>query len=154
MHLYIVRHGKAEQDSASGLDKDRRLAAKGERQARWLGERIAGRADRPGVIISSPFVRADQTARLLNGSLEVELHHDERLIVDRPVSGVLEMVQEFSAFESVALVGHNPQLERLCGMLAGEPRFEMKTGMGAVFEIADPQNTHANARLIDVLRME
>lgn len=153
MHLYIIRHGKAEQDSSSGRDRDRELAPKGERQARWLGEQLAGASDAPTVIIASPFARADRTARLVNESLGVELIYDDRLIVDEPVSGASELIGEYGTGDSIALVGHNPQLGRLAGMLAKEPMFEMKTGMCAVFEITDPQNAHGSARLVEVMRM-
>ena len=154
MHLYIIRHGKAQQESPTGRDRERGLAPRGERQAEWLGEQLGGRDDAPTRIVSSPFVRADQTARLVNNSLAVELAYDDRLIVDEPTSGVFELIGEFNPGDRVALVGHNPQLSRVCGMLAKDPTFEMKTGMCAVFGIAEPRNAHGNARLVGVMRMD
>ncbi len=154
MHLYIIRHGKAQQDSPTGRDRERELAPRGERQAEWLGEQLAGRNDAPTRIVASPFVRADQTARLVNHSLAVELAYDDRLIVDEPASGVFELIGGFQRGDRVALVGHNPQLSRVCGMLAKDEYFEMKTGMCAAFEVTDPQHAHGNARLIEVLRMD
>ncbi|MEZ6210145.1 MAG: hypothetical protein R3B46_02710 [Phycisphaerales bacterium] len=50
-------------------------------------------------------------------------------------------------------MGHN-QLSRVCGMLAKDPTFQMKTGMRAVFEVTDPQHAHGNARLVGVMRMD
>lgn len=154
MHLYIIRHGKAQQDSPTGRDRERELAPRGERQAEWLGERLAGGSDAPTRIVSSPFARAGQTARLVNESLGVDLVYDDRLIVDEPAGGVFELIGEFNPGDRVALVGHNPQLSRVCGMLAKDPTFEMKTGMCAVFEIAEPRNAHGNARLVGVMRMD
>lgn len=153
MQLYIVRHGKAEQDSSTGRDRDRELAPKGQRQARWLGEQLAGRPDAPTTIYASPFARADQTARMINESIGAELLYDDRLIVDEPASGLFDLIGEHGAGEAIALVGHNPQLSRVAGTLAREPYFEMKTGMCAIFQITDPQNPRTSATLLDVLRM-
>jgi len=44
MRVWIVRHGKAEANSALGKDADRALAPRGEEQARWLGRMIAAHA--------------------------------------------------------------------------------------------------------------
>jgi len=154
MHLYIIRHGKAQQDSPTGRDRDRDLAPRGERQAQWLGEQLAGGGGAPTRIIASPFVRADQTARLVNETLGVDLIYDDRLVVDEPASGVFDLIAEQGTGDAVALVGHNPQLSRVCGMLAKESYFEMKTGMCAAFEITDPQNAHTTARLIEVVRFD
>lgn len=154
MHLYIIRHGKAEQSAPTGRDRDRELADRGRRQARWLGERLASSEHPPTAIIASPFARADQTARLINESVGVDLRYDDRLIVDEPASGVMDLIAEQPTGASVALVGHNPQLERLTGMLAKQPRFEMKTGMCAVFGVDDSENPAGSARLIEVLRLD
>ncbi len=153
MHLYIIRHGKAEQDSATGRDRDRELAPQGERQAEWLGEQLAAREHPPSLIIASPFARADRTARLVNNAIGVDLRHDRRLIVDEPASGVLELIEEHSAVGALALVGHNPQLERLCAMLAREPFMEMKTGMCREFEVDDPMSPITSARAVGMLRL-
>lgn len=154
MHLYIIRHGKAEQDSASGRDRDRELAPRGERQAEWLGERLAAAKKPPTLVIASPFARADRTARLVSDALGVEMRHDGRLIVDEPASGVVELIEEHAAVGSLALVGHNPQLERLCGLLANEPFMEMKTGMCREFEVVDPADAPGTARFLRSLRMD
>ncbi len=154
MHLYIIRHGKAEQDSATGRDRDRDLAPRGERQAEWLGEQLAAREHPPSLIIASPFARADRTAHLVNRPLGVDLRHDRRLIVDEPASGVLELIEEHAALGALAIVGHNPQLERLCGLLAKVPFMEMKTGMCREFEVDDPADALGTARFVHVLRMD
>jgi len=58
VRLYLIRHA----ESASGEpDELRRLTPGGEEQARALGERLAGRLP-PEVVLSSPLLRARQTA--------------------------------------------------------------------------------------------
>ncbi len=147
--LHIIRHGKAEQDSPTGLDRDRALKSRGERQARWLGEQLAASTRPPTLIVASPFTRARQTAELIQRALGCPLVFDERLEVGNSVSDAAEViaasspagsgdVHESSRAEGVqslprvssgaqtrlhhlALVGHNPQLELLIGALIHGP---------------------------------
>jgi len=90
MRLVIVRHGKAQADSTTGYDFDRDLKGRGERQAAYLADRLASLEPRIARVLASRAVRAHRTAEALASGLGVELSHDDRLLVDEPVSGVLE----------------------------------------------------------------
>ena len=61
--LLIMRHGKAEDDSPDG-DKGRRLTPKGERDAAFIGGRMAARFGGPDWVVASDAVRARQTAEI------------------------------------------------------------------------------------------
>jgi phosphohistidine phosphatase len=67
MHLYLLRHAEAEAP-VSG-DRARRLTAKGREQAAKVGKFCARHGIGPSVILSSPVVRARQTADLVAASL-------------------------------------------------------------------------------------
>ena len=60
--IWLLRHGDAK-DVASD-DASRRLTAKGERQARAAGEALAALGIEFDACLSSPKVRAKQTAEL------------------------------------------------------------------------------------------
>src|SRR4051812_26558555 len=95
--LWIVRHGQSAGNAAADRaeaaasqvidiaerDADVALSALGERQARALGRWFAARSpdQRPTVILSSPYLRAAQTARLVADGLpgQVAVFPDERL---------------------------------------------------------------------------
>jgi broad specificity phosphatase PhoE len=93
--LVLVRHGEslgnladaaARRDGSGRLDLDTRdpdtpLSPRGQEQASALGRYAAGLTgdDRPDVVVSSPYVRAAQTARLATTSLGLEPSLDERL---------------------------------------------------------------------------
>jgi len=139
MTLWIIRHGKAERDSPTGLDADRALKRRGERQAAHLGAEFAGRADAPARLITSPFVRAQQTADGIAGVTlqEVEIHH--ALESGRGAASVLALVGELAGAEgetpSCALVGHNPELSQAVAALAGaESVGELRTGQAVALE--------------------
>lgn len=90
-----VRHGESTANVAAtaaareGLDlieiaereADVPLSDLGRRQARSLARRLQALPDleRPGLVISSPFLRARQTAQIATEGLEVHLRVDERL---------------------------------------------------------------------------
>ncbi len=156
MRLYVVRHGKAEQGSPTGRDEDRPLRARGERQADHLGNLFAQAERPPALVITSPFVRAFDTAERINRALEAEFLTDGRLCVGEPVSGVIDLIREREGTGSLCLVGHNPQLEHLCGtLLAGPsaPPVRVRTGEAFVFDV-DASDPVALGRLVESARLD
>ena len=154
MRLYVIRHGKAEGGSATGLDRDRRLRDKGERQAEYLAQRLRDADVPPERIVTSSFVRAFETARPIAVALDLDLVGDERLEVGEAVSPVLDLIEEHAA-EGLAIVGHNPQLEILVsalvrGLAAGA--FRVRTGEGYVIDLDGDIEVGAGV-LVDAWRM-
>lgn len=153
MILYVIRHGKAEPDSPSGLDRDRPLRERGLRQARFLGETLAACDEPPRRIVSSPFVRARDTALAIAGVLALEVEFDTRLEVDEPVGPVLELIKACMASSAVAIVGHNPQLERLISFLLNGPgSVVVRTGEAFALSLDAPER--ASATLIGSWRLD
>ena len=60
MRLYLVRHAKA---APGDPDELRSLTPEGREQARLLAERLA--AERPDAVVTSPLLRARETAAAL-----------------------------------------------------------------------------------------
>jgi len=95
VELVLVRHGEsvgniadteardadADRLELSARDADVELSPNGEEQARTLGRWVKGlaEADRPDLVVSSPYRRAADTARAALESLDTELLLDERL---------------------------------------------------------------------------
>ena len=93
--LWVVRHGESAGNVARDLaeeqmleridiaqrDTDVPLSALGERQAAALGRWTAEQDDRPTVVWVSPYVRAQETARIAleAGGLDLPVRVDERL---------------------------------------------------------------------------
>ena len=159
MRLVIVRHGKAHQGSHDGTDEARELRPKGERQARHLGECLAGSLPPVARIIASRAVRAWQTAELISERVGVPVEPHDALLVDEPVSGVVERIAEWAeplpAQGTLVVVGHNPQLSMLAGLLGGGGTGSdvgLRTGEAAAVEI-DPASPIAGT-LIDRIRLE
>lgn len=159
MRLHIIRHGKAEQESPTGLDRDRPLRRKGESQAQWLGRALADRPLPPVLLIASPFTRARRTAEILREELGIEFLFDERLEVGAETDDAIDALAEHAPHEqaSVALVGHNPQLERLARRLllaSGEPAAELRTGECLIFELSLDDTSIVEPRFVARLRLD
>ena len=92
----------------------------GRAQARALGERLRGEGIRPDAVLSSPLLRALQTAELLGFG---EPEADERLAPGMTAERVRAIVAERGG--TVVLVGHQPDCSRIAGALTDgvEPPF-------------------------------
>ena len=80
-HFYIFRHGQSSYNLAGrtqGRTNDSVLTELGRDQAREVGQKLVGRGVQ--VIVCSPLVRAQETAKLANLSLGVPIIIDERFV--------------------------------------------------------------------------
>jgi len=155
MKLVIVRHGKAEHDSITGMDRDRKLSALGERQALWLGEalKIDGFGD--SMVLSSRAERAIATARLLCRGLGSKPCEVDSLMLGGPVAGLVPLIENFQAEEQLIVVGHNPPMSELASLLvsgAGRCTVQLRTGTAAVVDLPELASP-GTGRLIDLLRL-
>jgi phosphohistidine phosphatase len=128
MHLYLVRHAEA----ASGEpDEERRLTQAGREQARALGRRLAEEGVSPDALLTSPLVRATETAAALGEALDIEPEPDERLRPGATSEQLREAVR--ARGERVVVVAHQPDCGRIAGELAStEPPPFPPAGMVAV----------------------
>jgi phosphohistidine phosphatase len=117
MRLVIVRHAEAAPGSPDDL---RPLTAHGKRQARELGRRLRNEIGEPDAVISSPLLRARETAEALGlGPTEP----DERLAPGATADGLREAVE--GRGETIVVVGHQPDCGKIAAALGGgeEPAF-------------------------------
>lgn len=167
MRIYIVRHGKAvDQPNTGGLsefpcpegfptDWNRPLTESGETQARYLAEQLRQNERRIGFVLTSPYPRAIQTARILTPVLNAELKTVPELEVDRSVSEALRLIDSYRGSRAIMLVGHNPQLGELISVLcAGLPpeQLFLKTGELVTLDMR-AGSPIGSARLIARLRL-
>ena len=114
MHVYLCRHAQA---VPGEQDELRELSAEGIDQARALGEALAGRADVPALVLSSPLLRARQTAAEIGRATGAPVRIDEALApgaTAETFAGALEGEQG-----PVATVGHQPDCSEIALALIG-----------------------------------
>ena len=111
MRVYLVRHAQA-----AGGDPDdlRPLTAAGRADARALGERLARDGVRAAAVISSPLLRARETAAEIGRALGCEPEADERLAPG--ATAALLRATVAGRGDEVVVVGHQPD----CGLIAAE----------------------------------
>lgn len=136
--IYLLRHAHAgDAGGWDGPDSERPLSAKGRRQAQQLGAFLADRALTPDAIVSSPKVRALQTAQLVADALGVGVTTDERL------GGPIDVDQLGALLDSVGgasvmLVGHDPDLSDLATTITGASYLPLRKGTLARIDTALP----------------
>jgi phosphohistidine phosphatase len=113
VRLHLLRHAHAgDPDAWEGDDALRPLTQKGRRQSERLGRFLAERGIRPDVIVSSPKVRALQTAEIVAAGLGMTVRLDERLADGFGKRELWASLDELGAREPM-LVGHDPDLSEL-----------------------------------------
>ena len=122
LRLYLIRHGKAERNSATGEDEDRKLKPRGERQAKYVADRLSKEKKALALLVHSPVLRAAHTAKLICAALKCKRSEDEALSVGEPARGILAVIDKHRGAGSgagvLAIVGHNPTLEVVAAALA------------------------------------
>jgi phosphohistidine phosphatase len=116
--IYVMRHGPAEETSASGSDAERDLTVSGRERVRSVAEALAVQGELPLAIYSSPLVRCLQTAELLAARAGVQVHVSTRREL-APGGNVLALVQQLRTERKrrVCLVGHEPDVSVLVASL-------------------------------------
>jgi len=142
--LYLLRHAHAgDPEGWTGDDAARPLSSKGEGQAERLGAFLADTAFRADAIVSSPKLRARQTAELVARHLEMEVRLDERLGGGFDGAAVDAILADLGNPGRVVLVGHDPDFSELLGALVGSDRVTMKKGALARVDVAGPVTSGA-----------
>jgi phosphohistidine phosphatase len=128
VRLYLVRHAKA---APGNPDELRPLTPEGREQARLLAERLAG--ERPDAVVTSPLLRARETAEVLARACGLEAVPDERL-----APGATSADARLAAAgrgERIVLVGHQPDFGRIAAALTGEEEPPFPTAGMAVIDL-------------------
>jgi len=119
--LFLLRHAKSAWDSPSLEDFDRPLSERGRREAEWVADLIRTRDIRLSRILCSSAQRTRETLAALlpafrrDTSIEVT-----RRLYEAPAERLLTVLREqLVTDQAVMLIGHNPGLESLAGLLTG-----------------------------------
>lgn len=122
--IWLLRHGEAE-DGAP--DAERPLTANGERQARAAGAALAALGAKPEACLTSPKLRAADTARLACEALGIEPRLEPALS-----GGPFDPRELGAEFEEVLLVGHDPDFSMAVHSLTGAQVRMKKGGVAAI----------------------
>lgn len=115
MLVFLVRHAHAE---AGEPDELRRLSDRGRSEAEALAEQLASHSTPPELVLSSPLLRARETADAIARAAGVEARVDDRIAPGATLDGVRAAVADETG--PVAVVGHQPDCSEIALALTGE----------------------------------
>lgn len=146
MVVYFLRHASAGERMANPKkDEKRALDKSGIEQCGEVGRALAALDVHVDVMISSPLKRATQTASLVGNELSYEgkLQLEDALKPAAMYADFRKMLEKYTKFDSIMVVGHNPNLSEFLGTVICEPGGEANSDLkkGAVARVEMARNS-------------
>lgn len=153
MLIYLLRHGIAEDPAAGQGDHERALTDEGWKRLRRAAVAWRQLCEPPAVVLVSPLRRAQETASVLKDAVRGtgELRTEAALVPSAASSMVMKLLEaeQFAGTKCVALVGHEPHLGYVLGLLlTGHPRLAIPLKKGMLVAV----ETESAASLVAGLR--
>ncbi|MCT7948335.1 phosphohistidine phosphatase SixA [Ancylothrix sp. C2] len=144
MKLYLIRHGIAADPVEYEKDEDRPLTEDGKRKTQKIAKRLRELDLQFDLILTSPLVRAKQTAELLkNAGLSSKLEESIFLATNGDIQGWFDWLLKWQAAggDSLALVGHQPNLANWAELLVwGEVKEKLVLKKAGIIGLILPQD--------------
>jgi phosphohistidine phosphatase len=131
MIIHLIRHGEAIERSQEIPEEHRFLTCRGRNRFRKVASSLKKTGAEPDLILTSPLVRAVQTAEILAQTL---VHRSDLLVTPLLAPGFRpealdELLSRYPQAKEIALVGHEPDLGALARtLLAAEAACTLKKG--------------------------
>jgi len=121
--IFLIRHGHAVDEDRQLSDSERFLSRKGRKSVREVGRALRRASVTFDAVLTSPLVRAVQTAELLGEQLGYEGVIE--VVPSLQPMGPIEAAQQeiLQRSRHIAVVGHEPSISALCGILCGRGHF-------------------------------
>lgn len=138
MNLYILRHAIAVEPGSPAYEDDsqRPLTAKGSAKMKQIASGLRHMGVEFDLILSSPHLRARQTAEILAKSNNIpdKLILTPALLPEAPVGQIIDEINEkYSQYMNLVLVGHEPFLTHLISILiSGDPTLNITLKKGGI----------------------
>ena len=137
MKIYLIRHSNAVDPGTPGYEDDslRPLTEKGRDKMKDIASALKELDVKPDLIVSSPYVRAQQTAEILAKVLKYkpELAFIDALVPMVNADNIIGEINEKYSVDELVLVGHEPCLSVLIGtLIAGNPELAINLKNGGV----------------------
>ncbi|HXI83419.1 MAG TPA: phosphohistidine phosphatase SixA [Verrucomicrobiae bacterium] len=133
MKLYLLRHATAVDVASS--DAERELTREGRDEAQVVGAALAGLGVRLSRILSSPMLRARQTAEITAKALQFpgDVEFLQELANNTTTPALLKSLKPLASDGELLLVGHMPALsEHLAALIGAESAQAFPLGKASV----------------------
>lgn len=155
MDLYLVRHAIAAErdDGAFPNDDERPLTTDGIHKFRLASQGLAELGMKPSRIVSSPLLRARQTAEILRDivSKDAPITISPALTPGAEHGALVKAIAKY-AEDEIAVVGHEPHLSGLASyLLVGGDSAVLEFKKGAVARLKFPERAAPGAGSLEWL---
>ena len=127
MDLFFLRHANA--DTKAATDAERPLSEKGIAQSGQIARFCETHGITPALILTSPLVRARETAGIVAKQLRAELKTVPWLASGMRPDTALRELRSYAELASVMIVGHEPDFSTLAAeLLGGAAQLHLRKG--------------------------
>ena len=157
MNLYLLRHGIAVDPSVPDFAKDaeRPLTPKGKRRLRQIAEAMGTLKISFDVILSSPYLRAKQTAEIVAKELKrrKKLKFSDELTPNGNPKSLIQQLNDLRPRpKNILLVGHEPYLSKFIALLtAGNTSMEIDLKKGSLCKLETESPRYARCATLEFL---
>jgi len=130
MDLLLWRHAEAEELNADGIDADRALTSRGDKQAKRMSQWLDRHLPETTRVLCSPAKRTEQTALALGRKYKL---CDDLAPSDSGSQALLNLVQWPTTKGTVLVIGHQPTLGQTIARLVGLQTSECAVKKGSVW---------------------
>ena len=144
MDCVFLRHGIAvERDEWEGSDADRPLTERGAKRVAQAATGLSRLHVQPTHVLSSPLIRAIETAKIVHSSLRVRsaIQIVDELLPDAPPNRFLSILHNLPPESCVVCIGHEPQLGMVASVLLSgraTASFPLKKAGACLIELSVP----------------
>ena len=137
MEVLLLRHGVAEDGKPGTDDAGRALTRDGRAKLRLLLEQVAAAKVVPALILSSPLLRAVQTAEVAARVLGYrgEILQTRALEPGSSPEAIWDEIRAHRDSPSLLLVGHNPLFSHAAAFLLDSPHLQIDFKKGAPLKV-------------------
>ena len=139
MQLLIIRHAIAVERGDPGIpDEDRPLTPEGQEKFAEAAKGLATLVDRPDALLTSPLLRAKQTAALAAAAWGKVEPKETAALAGGSFEEQAAVLDGYAGDATVAVVGHEPHLSSLLARLLGsrhDDRLAFKKGGAALVDV-------------------
>lgn len=125
MQFYLMRHAEAESPGMfRGPDRDRPLSIQGLADVHTAAQLMEQAGLAISTVITSPFVRCWETARIVQGNLtDCVLKVDDSLACGAKAEAYRKLILTTQEKQPLLIVGHNPEISVFMCKLTGVPQY-------------------------------
>ncbi len=152
MNIYLIRHGDAEKAMIGKKDFDREITPSGRTKFKNAAEHWRNIIPSLDYIVTSPFIRAFQTAQILGEvfGFSKEIISDKKLSPGGNTESIIEIANSLEG-EEIAFVGHQPDFAEHVSKLLSSEEIMVEFKKGAIAKISFNNKVRLSKGILEFL---